>query len=911
MKQIKSVQEVADWRLCLGCGACAYICPKDQIRLVDFFKEGVRPVVDATACGSCTQCLDVCPSYENDHRGILGRTGTIDSLKPYVGPVLDIWEGHAVDAQIRSAGSSGGILTALSLYCLEREGMHGVLHIGQDPDDPLRNKTALSTSREELMGRTGSRYAPASACDRLDLIENAPAPCVFIGQPTEVSAVQKARALRPQLDENVGLTLSFFCAGSPPREGTIQLLKSMGVDPDEVQSLRYRGNGWPGNFAVTMKGQTEPSHFRTYKDSWGFVQAYRPFSVHLCPDGTGEDADISCGDPWYREVKAGEPGSSLVVVRTERGRRILQGAIDAGYLELTPSDADKLLRSQEGLFEKRGAIWGRIATLRMFGLPAPKLWGFSLFKNWLNLSLEDKLRSTFGTARRILKRKYFKPLRLDPTAETPAINGHRIGENKNKASGTRLAITENPSILVTIASYGTAQDHFLRKVIEEYRKLSTQVRIIVLSNQAKEVDGAEVVVGLPSRDPYSLPFAHKEVMAKNADGYDLFVYSEDDVLITEENVRTFLRAQEKLEGDEIPGFIRSESDPSGQRFITSINYHFRWLPGSVVERGGDLFAELSNQHSGCFMVTRAQLKTAIASGGFLVAPHAERYGMLETAASDLYTQCGLKRLVSLSRIHDFIVPHLPNKYYTKMGVPLEVLEEQVRALCEIHKGKGWSGALFEPETRAPSFRWSKALYEKPDLELLSTIPTSAKSILTVGGGWGGNEAHLKQRGANVSAIPLDGVFAAMVRQRGIHALDGPFEAAIEGLGGQRFDAILIPDALHLVSDPIAWLARVSKFLSPNGKLSASVPHTTDLITRVKNRLKHRTSSLRAVSGQSGLRPVNARILRNWFRAAGFDEVQIASTLEGSRLALRKWSFKALEPLFASRFIVTAVPKASV
>lgn len=290
--------------------------------------------------------------------------------------------------------------------------MHGVLHIGQDPDDPFRNKTMMSRTRAELMGKTGSRYAPASACDRLDLIESAQAPCVFVGQPTEVSALQKARRLKPELDKNVGVTISFFCAGSPARKGTLELLKSMGVDPNQVKDLRYRGNGWPGLFAVTLKGESSPSHFRTYRESWGFVQAYRPFSVHLCPDGTGEDADISCGDPWYREVKEGEPGSSIVVARTETGRRIVRGAIESGYAELRPAEPWKLLKSQEGLFEKRGAIWGRVMTLRAFGLPAPKLKGFSLFRNWLRLSLEDKLRSTLGTARRIISRGYFKRLQF-------------------------------------------------------------------------------------------------------------------------------------------------------------------------------------------------------------------------------------------------------------------------------------------------------------------------------------------------------------------------------------------------------------------------------------------------------------------------------------------------------------------
>ena len=145
---------------------------------------------------------------------------------------------------------------------------------------------------------------------------------------------------------------------------------------------------------------------------WGFVQAYRPFSTHLAPDGTGEDADIACGDPWYREIAGDDPGSSLVLVRTETGRRLLRGAMEAGYVTLTRAASWKLMISQKNLMAKRGAIGGRVAMMKLLGLPVPRLRGFSLFKNWRRLSLAEKLRSTIGTIRRIITRRYHRPLGL-------------------------------------------------------------------------------------------------------------------------------------------------------------------------------------------------------------------------------------------------------------------------------------------------------------------------------------------------------------------------------------------------------------------------------------------------------------------------------------------------------------------
>ena len=211
MKRIRTVEDIVRWRLCVGCGACSYVCPEQAIELIDVVNEGIRPRVRTVDCQDCpAPCLQVCPSHLSDFSESVRVPGEMQELSDLWGPVLEIWEGHATDQEIRYRSASGGVLTALSLYCLEKEGMAGVLHIGQDPDNALRNRTRLSRSRSQLLENTGSRYAPASACDSLLEIESAPRPCVFIGQPSEVVALRKAQRLRPGLNAKVGLAMSFF-----------------------------------------------------------------------------------------------------------------------------------------------------------------------------------------------------------------------------------------------------------------------------------------------------------------------------------------------------------------------------------------------------------------------------------------------------------------------------------------------------------------------------------------------------------------------------------------------------------------------------------------------------------------------------------------------------------------------------
>jgi coenzyme F420 hydrogenase subunit beta len=325
------------------------------------------------------------------------------------GQVLEVWEGYARDKDIRYMGSSGGVATALALYCIEKRGISGVLHTGVDSACALKNTAVFSVKRDDLMACTGSRYSPAGPCAKLSWMENSSGPSVFIGKPCDVVALRKSQAVSSGLMGKADLAISIFCAGTPATLGTLKMLEELGVSEEDVREIRYRGCGWPGQFVVKTRRDNKICQM-SYEESWGrILSKYAQFRCRLCPDSTGELADISCGDPWYRRPANGEPGRSLILVRTRKGKAVLEGAVAAGYVECERVAGDTLPRSQEALLRRRRHLFGRLAAMRMMGVPTPHYFGFSLFANWRRLNFVEKIRSVAGTLRRGISRGWTRP----------------------------------------------------------------------------------------------------------------------------------------------------------------------------------------------------------------------------------------------------------------------------------------------------------------------------------------------------------------------------------------------------------------------------------------------------------------------------------------------------------------------
>lgn len=487
---------------------------------------------------------------------------------------------------------------------------------------------------------------------------------------------------------------------------------------------------------------------------------------------------------------------------------------------------------------------------------------------------------------------------------------HKHTSQSRLRSSVSTVASAQLRMLVVIASYGKKNLRYLHQVLDAYRVMPFDIDLVVVSESPKDLGpDVEVVVGLPTDNPWTLPFAHQPIMAKRVDTYDVFVYSEDDIGVTADHIHAFLDATSVLASDEIAGFMRYEVDPAGRRLLAEPWAHYHWKPDSVRRRNEITVAEFTNEHAGFYVLTQSQLRLAIASGGYLKGPRQGRYQWPETAATDPYTVCGFRKVMCISSIERFLVHHLPNPYVHQLHLSFEAFKEQIDTLFKIRDGHHPITTLAPVESAVwPGGGWGKGYYERPTAEILARVPASAKNILSVGSGWGDTEVALKERGASVSALPLDSVIGAVTERRGIRVIYGELHETLRAVADEPFDCVLLTNLLHLQRDPNRIVTELAQLVSPGGTLVLAGPNMDRLPWRVKRllnldeygRLKDFARgghtvvvprTLRRVISQAGLRITSVdwldhAVQRGWFRGR---------PLAFGRFTAREWVLQAQRP----------------
>jgi coenzyme F420 hydrogenase subunit beta len=394
MKSVK-IKDIVNNGYCLGCGLCVSILGKDKLKMVENNQGFLVP--EPIGRQKLTYVRSLCP-------GITVRQPEAKrGIHKIYGPFKTFKVGFSTDKNIRTRASSGGVITGLLCYLLDKSLVDGVLHVGKDPSNPLKSVACFSRTKSEIVDRSGSRYAPASLLVELVEILAKGYKIAIVGKPCDIVAVRQFLNENTEYSKQIVFMISFMCMGMPSYKGTYNLVKKMGCEVGNIKDFWYRGNGWPGE--ATTIDKSDCKHTCSYEESWGKILCgLVNYRCKICPDGYGEFADLSCGDAWY--LKNGSPsfeeadGRSIIFVRTTQGESVYEKAINDGYIKSEEFDVNKLKLIQASQYYRKLVCGARFLALKIMGDKLLDFSGFDFYSNLRIIGFKEGLRNFIGMCRR-------------------------------------------------------------------------------------------------------------------------------------------------------------------------------------------------------------------------------------------------------------------------------------------------------------------------------------------------------------------------------------------------------------------------------------------------------------------------------------------------------------------------------
>ena len=142
-----------------------------------------------------------------------------------------------------------------------------------------------------------------------------------------------------------------------------------------------------------------------YATSWGeILNRHLQFRCKICPDGTGEFADVVAADAWYGKDGypdfAEQEGRSLVLARTSLGEALVAEAMRLGVMVAANLEVGEIARMQPYQLARKRLVLARLLGTRLRIGWMPTFRGLRLLHCALRARPVAWLRNALGTYRR-------------------------------------------------------------------------------------------------------------------------------------------------------------------------------------------------------------------------------------------------------------------------------------------------------------------------------------------------------------------------------------------------------------------------------------------------------------------------------------------------------------------------------
>lgn len=333
-------KNVLDEGLCTGCGACVGLCPYQVIyhdRTVQLHNCDLED----------GRCYAFCPRTAVDLSAIRELLFEPADLTKEIGAVKGYYFSRAVDPELRAITQHGGTVTALMELALGEGLIDSAivsLHGGE-----FEQTGVIVSDKDALRKNAKSKFIVSPTVAAFNqLVTEDKGKIGVVTTPCQALALAKMKLKTGKEDvariNQLKLVVGLYCGWTLSMEKYANMLLEKNIRLESITKMEYP----PGKNVLEI---FTDSGMETIP--FDEVRACMREACRYCVDSTAEFADVSVGSARFAGEWKDVRGWNQLIVRTAKGRGLVELAVKRGVLEIREAPAENLIELKDAAANKK------------------------------------------------------------------------------------------------------------------------------------------------------------------------------------------------------------------------------------------------------------------------------------------------------------------------------------------------------------------------------------------------------------------------------------------------------------------------------------------------------------------------------------------------------------------------------
>jgi coenzyme F420 hydrogenase subunit beta len=329
---------VLDEGLCTGCGACVGLCPYQVIYHDRTVQLHLCDLEDG-------KCYAFCPRTETDLAALRELLFEPDELTPEIGAVKGYYFSQAVDPELRKIAQHGATVTALMELALA-EGLIDSAIVSSHDQEFMQNGAIVNDS-VTLRKNAGSKFTVSPTIAAFNqLVTEDKGNIGIVATPCQALALAKMKLVKEDTAKinQLKLVVGLYCGWTLSAEKYTKLLLEKNINLESITKMDI-----PAGKNVLELDTSDGAKSISFDE----VQDCIREACHYCLDSTAEYADVSVGSARFAGNWEEVRQWNQLIVRTEKGRELVELAVKRGVLEVRDATTESLKELKNAAANKK------------------------------------------------------------------------------------------------------------------------------------------------------------------------------------------------------------------------------------------------------------------------------------------------------------------------------------------------------------------------------------------------------------------------------------------------------------------------------------------------------------------------------------------------------------------------------